>query len=270
MQGIYKIRNKINEKYYVGSSINVERRWGEHQRGLNEGSYNKFNPYLQNAWNKYGRENFIFKIAEEIENEGDLRSIEQEYLDKGFELGILYNTARIAGGGNLGPEVNQRISKNHADQWGINNPMYGKHHTEETCAKISKNNARGFSGKHHTEGSLAKMSGENNPMYGKTGKDNPFYGRHHTEEWKQKESKRKSGEGNPRYGGEGDAKPYPAFYNEGTNEFIPAGINLAKLSRGQNLNYMAVWNLRQHNTKQSHDGWRLATESEIAAKSITL
>ena len=35
MIGIYKIENIINNKVYIGSSNNIERRWKEHKRLLN-------------------------------------------------------------------------------------------------------------------------------------------------------------------------------------------------------------------------------------------
>lgn len=41
---------------------------------------------------------------------------------------------------------------------GENNGMYGKHHTEESKKKISKNNPKPMLGKHHTEESKAKLS----------------------------------------------------------------------------------------------------------------
>lgn len=49
----------------------------------------------------------------------------------------------------------------------------------------------------------ARMSGENNPMYGKSA----MYGKHHTEETKQKLSESKKGERNPMYGMSGEKAP---------------------------------------------------------------
>ena len=36
MIGIYKITNKINNKCYIGQSVNVERRWHEHKTRANK------------------------------------------------------------------------------------------------------------------------------------------------------------------------------------------------------------------------------------------
>ena len=57
ISGIYKIVNKINGKYYVGSSKDViNYRWIHHKRALRSNRHK--NDYLQNAWNKYGEDNF--------------------------------------------------------------------------------------------------------------------------------------------------------------------------------------------------------------------
>ena len=59
MVGIYKIVNKKNNKVYIGQSVNIKQRWALHKSELR----NKYheNVYLQNAWNKYGKDNFIFE-----------------------------------------------------------------------------------------------------------------------------------------------------------------------------------------------------------------
>ena len=61
--GVYKIVNAVNGKIYVGSSNNIQNRWSQHKKALNDGTHG--NPYLQSAWNKYGANNFSFEIIEE-------------------------------------------------------------------------------------------------------------------------------------------------------------------------------------------------------------
>lgn len=56
ISGIYGIRNVINNKIYVGSSINIAYRWTDHKRDLDNNIHN--NPYLQRSWNKYGSDKF--------------------------------------------------------------------------------------------------------------------------------------------------------------------------------------------------------------------
>ena len=92
MQGIYQIRNRANGKKYIGSSNDIGRRWRRHKRNLDNERH--FNSHLQRAWSKYGKEGFVFEILKEVKgNKESLLAREQEYLDRGFELGNLYNTA---------------------------------------------------------------------------------------------------------------------------------------------------------------------------------
>lgn len=76
--GVYQIINIINGKRYIGSSIDVERRFKEHRRHLC-GNYHH-NEHLQNAWNKYGEESFMFELIERCEPE-DCAKIEQQFID---------------------------------------------------------------------------------------------------------------------------------------------------------------------------------------------
>lgn len=60
--GIYCIENIIDNRKYIGLSRDIYRRWGEHKSELRRGTH--ANVYLQNAWNKYGEDNFEFNIVE--------------------------------------------------------------------------------------------------------------------------------------------------------------------------------------------------------------
>lgn len=137
MQAIYKIRNVINNKIYIGSTNNIKKRWNNHRSKLNNNLHE--NQYLQQAWNKYGQDNFEFLIIEEVNDEN---RIEKEILHientKCYERKIGYN-----------------FDKNPTDKSGKNNPFYGKQHTQETIDKI-KNIAN-----NRTE-ELKKKMGEKN------------------------------------------------------------------------------------------------------------
>jgi len=58
--GIYQIRNLITGDLYIGQSINLMNRKGQHFSCLRLNRNN--HPHLQNAFNKYGEENFVFEI----------------------------------------------------------------------------------------------------------------------------------------------------------------------------------------------------------------
>lgn len=70
MVGIYKITNQINNKSYIGQSIDVEARLKEHVRNI---KYPQKTNILYQAMRKYGVENFLFEILEEcpIDNLND-------------------------------------------------------------------------------------------------------------------------------------------------------------------------------------------------------
>lgn len=68
--GVYKIVNIVNGKFYVGSSININKRWGEHKRSLRKNCHN--NDFLQKSWNKHGEINFKFEILEIVIDETEL------------------------------------------------------------------------------------------------------------------------------------------------------------------------------------------------------
>lgn len=63
--GIYQIRNKVNEKVYVGSAKNILHRWRCHKVDLKAQRHHC--KHLQRAWNKYGRANFEFEVLEFID-----------------------------------------------------------------------------------------------------------------------------------------------------------------------------------------------------------
>lgn len=64
--GIYIIKNKVNNKVYIGKTKKFSRRFFEHTKALNKGDLQQENEHFINAWNKYGEENFEFIIYEVI------------------------------------------------------------------------------------------------------------------------------------------------------------------------------------------------------------
>ena len=76
--GIYQIQNLINGKIYVGSSIDLNKRQSAHFRLLKNNNHHS--KKLQNAWNKYGENNFKFSIIAFKEN-NDLIKYEQYYIN---------------------------------------------------------------------------------------------------------------------------------------------------------------------------------------------
>ena len=77
MAFIYKITNTINDKKYIGKTEhqNPYKRFLEHKKDAKR-EYRKTRS-LYKAMNKYGVENFIFEVIEEVPNE--LASIKEQY-----------------------------------------------------------------------------------------------------------------------------------------------------------------------------------------------
>ena len=270
--GIYVIENKVNNKIYIGQAIDIEGRWKSHRVYLNGGYH--ANKHLQRSWNKYGEKNFEFNILIEC-GKSQLNTYEQYYI---FELmtydpRIGYNKNYGGDSGRHTEETKKKMSKNHANVKGENNPMYGKtgennpnygrHHTEETKKKMSKNhaNVKGENhpnyGKHYSEETKKKMSKNHANV---KGENHPMYGKHHTEETKKKmseshkgeniseETKKKmseanKGENNPMYGKTGENNPKSktvAQINPNTNEIINTYSGTREASRQTGFSQSAI------------------------------
>lgn len=103
--GIYRIKNSINNKIYIGSTKNIEARWAKHKALLRHNKHQ--NAHLQNAWNKYGENAFIFEVIEECKIE-DLINREQFFIDN---LNPEYNQTAIAGKVEMTAERRDKLSK---------------------------------------------------------------------------------------------------------------------------------------------------------------
>lgn len=107
--GIYSIFNTKTNKYYIGSSVNIKRRFNEHKKHLQYN--NHINPHLQSTYNKYGLSSLIFNIIEECD-ESLLEERENYYINKyksndsryGYNIAIAYH-------GKMKQEVKDKISK---------------------------------------------------------------------------------------------------------------------------------------------------------------
>lgn len=102
--GVYKITNMLNDKVYVGSSVNMKRRQYIHFWLLRRGRHD--NIHLQRAYNKDGENNFNFEVIEHVRYVSDrdkllqtLLSREQFWINelKVIQGGFGYNICPIAG-----------------------------------------------------------------------------------------------------------------------------------------------------------------------------
>jgi len=194
----YVTTNLINRKQYVGDHSTNNLNCGNTKNYIGSG-----HPYLANAINKYGKENFKREILEFFDTKQEAFDAQFFYITK-FNTLIPngYNISPFGGIGKncyLSEETKNKISKS---MIGINagkihnieqniqhsNIMKGKTHTEETKRKISdalkgrklseehKQNLIGKNlGKKHSEeqnkNHNEKISGENHPYFGKSRSD---------------------------------------------------------------------------------------------------
>ena len=158
--GIYIIRNKINNKMYVGQSVNIKARWSQHLDALNKNKH--CNTHLQNSWNKYGKVNFEFIIQEECD-ECNLNKKEKYWIkhNETHDSKYGYNKTYGGEGGIPTDEVRKKMSINRT---GEKNAMFGKRHSIKTKMKIGKSSKlrigekNGFYNKRHTDEQKIKWS----------------------------------------------------------------------------------------------------------------
>lgn len=130
--GIYQIVCKKNGRVYIGSAVNLDKRWRQHFQQLQEGRHP--NCHLQRAWSKYGRESFFFRVVEHVSDSRCLISREQFFIDA---LSPEFNICRVAGsraGTKASPELRAKLSAAHL---GKPSPRKGVRMDEATKKKIS-------------------------------------------------------------------------------------------------------------------------------------
>lgn len=120
-RGIYKIINIVNNKFYVGSAVDLKRRKARHFSELRNNRHN--NSKLQNAWIKYGEQAFVFVVVEELPDEADLLAAENVWLKEHVGKDYCYNIGVDATAPMLGVTGEQ-------------SPTWGYKHSPENLEKI--------------------------------------------------------------------------------------------------------------------------------------
>lgn len=188
---IYKITNTLNQKSYIGQTITkLSERFAKHKYLANHPEQQHNVSYIHRAIHKYGIENFTFETVEQIDN--SLLNEREKYWIQYYNTFVPdgYNLTK-GGDGTAGfsrpqseeekkqrseslkqyyknhPEAKEKIGKRTSELWknpeyrrkvtqsnkefyknhpdmfkGKNNPMYGKHHTEQALKKIRAHAAK--------------------------------------------------------------------------------------------------------------------------------
>lgn len=123
--GIYQIKSNLNNRIYIGSSIDIRRRWKIHKSQLSLGNHHSI--ILQRHYDKYGKDDLVFSILELCE-EDNLIKVEQAYLDHKKPYFNIRKTADSNKGIVRSEETKQKLRKYNL----------GKKLSEETKLKMSK------------------------------------------------------------------------------------------------------------------------------------
>jgi group I intron endonuclease len=194
---LYRITNTVNDKIYIGQSVDTIRRWYEHKR---EAAQKTPTMAVTRAIKKYGNESFEFEVLAGCKSQDNANWLETE-LVKRYESHVSTDKGyNVTWGGMNAPKTDEwkahmsKIMTGREAPWAIGNTYaignanwLGKPRSAETKQKISK-----------------ALSGENHPNFGKTlpketkkkmsmaasGENNPMYGRVYSEEERKQISER--------------------------------------------------------------------------------
>lgn len=149
--GIYKIINILNNKFYIGSSVDLKKRFREHIRRLKRNTHHCV--YLQNSFNKYGENNFKFEIIEYCDIL-ELKIKEQYYLDNLFPH---YNTSKSS----RCPMQGRKHSLETLEKFKFRNYSHGQDHYlfgKKMSKEHIENMLKAREGYRHSEETKNKMS----------------------------------------------------------------------------------------------------------------
>lgn len=157
---IYKAVNLINGKAYIGKTVVslASRKAGHLFNAYSPSKSSNPNSALSRALLKYGKDAFVWEIIDRSDNEQLLNQLEIVYIKIFNSIAPNGYNLTVGGDGRSGHVF-----------------------TEASKKKISES-----------------LSGPNHPRFGLFGKDNPLFGRKHSEETKLKISR--PGKSNPNFG----------------------------------------------------------------------
>jgi len=254
--GIYCFENLVDGKKSVGQSINVLKRKREHLNGL--ASNKHWNKYFQNAYNKHGRNNFVFYVIEECPEE--MLNEREIYWIKELHSHIMKHGYNVSYGGDdcwnrgisLSEEHKKKISESMPDMSGENNPNFGKHPSKETKKKISdalkgkpisektkQKISIAHKGKHHSGKTKQKIS---NALRGKTASE---------------KAKQKMSENHADFSGENSSSSKLTEKNvlEILDLFYNNNFTRKKITERYNVSYDTIWEITRGTT------WKITYEN---------
>lgn len=170
---IYKIKNIINGKIYIGQTVRpLKKRICEYKYSLSRDYF--YNQYLHNAFKKYGWDNFKFEIIDTAKSVEELNEKEIHYISEYNSNNRKFGYNIETGGKNSLPaqETLNKMSKSHlgikqSDSWikkrialigSDNAKKYGKTKTDEEKKYLSENSPKFWKGKNRNDKTKQKIS----------------------------------------------------------------------------------------------------------------
>ena len=133
---LYRITNTINNKKYIGQSIDTIRRWYEHKRAAKN---EKPNMLISSAIKKYGSENFQFEVIAACKSYDDANYLEEELIKQHNSLarnGFGYNLSLGGMNAPKSEEWKESMRRWHASMTPEEKEDYRQKHSVATIKQI--------------------------------------------------------------------------------------------------------------------------------------
>jgi group I intron endonuclease len=162
---VYKVTCLENNKIYIGKTIkSFAARKREH---LCDARLRRYGSVFHTSIRKYGPEKFVWEVIDQCLFSESLIELEKYYIKKFDCMAPKGMNLTSGGDGTCGRKCSEETKNK------IRIKQIGKKQSKSAREKMSI--AR-----------KGKQCGKANPMFGMTGDKNPFYGKKHTEETKEK------------------------------------------------------------------------------------
>jgi group I intron endonuclease len=143
--GIYWIRCLIDNRVYVGSTINFSSRWSQHRSALNLNKHKNYR--LQRVWNECGEEAFVFEVMGYVCDLSLLGVLEDEHIVRYQAADPRFGFNSLLAGRRYPEEIRRKLSEakrgkllSEEHRKKLSEAHRGMKHTDEARRKISESN----------------------------------------------------------------------------------------------------------------------------------
>lgn len=135
MIGLYAITHIPSRKSYIGSSLDINKRFSTHRSMLKNNYHHS--KHLQNSWNKYDKEQFEFKTLNVCKTHEEAVELEKAFLECFYHDG-LFNVKNDAFGVGFGiqhPNKSKPLTTEQKTK--ISQSLKGRKKTQEHIDKVA-------------------------------------------------------------------------------------------------------------------------------------